>query len=45
MQQCTGATRREHPLYRALAEHDKRQRHPDTIEQAHTTFAADQANT
>lgn len=31
-------------IYRALAEHAKRQQHPDAIEQAHAEFAANQAN-
>jgi DNA invertase Pin-like site-specific DNA recombinase len=31
-------------IYRALAEHDKRQRHPDAVEQAHAHFAASQAS-
>ncbi|MEV8639352.1 recombinase family protein [Streptosporangium sp. NPDC051023] len=32
-------------IYRALAEHDKRQRHPEAVEQAHTDFAALQPRT
>ena len=32
-------------IYRALAEHAKRQAHPDAIEQAHTDFAAHEATT
>jgi hypothetical protein len=31
-------------IYRALAEHDKHQRYPDAIDQAHAKFTADQAN-
>ncbi|MGW3473290.1 hypothetical protein ACWDKQ_33640 [Saccharopolyspora sp. NPDC000995] len=27
-------------IYRALAEHEQRQRHPDAVEQAHADFAA-----
>jgi hypothetical protein len=30
-------------IYRALAEHEKRQRYPEAVEQAHTDFAALQA--
>lgn len=32
-------------IYRALAEHAKRQAHPEAIEQAHTDFAAHEATT
>ncbi|MEV7134380.1 hypothetical protein AB0N24_15980 [Arthrobacter sp. NPDC093128] len=32
-------------IYRALAEHAKRQAHPEAIEQAHTHFAAHEATT
>jgi hypothetical protein len=32
-------------IYRALAEHDKRQAYPQAVEQAHADFAALQAST
>lgn len=32
-------------IYRALAEHDKRQRYPEAVEQAHTDFTVLQART
>lgn len=32
-------------IYRALAEHEKRQAYPEAIDQAHTDFAALQAST
>jgi DNA invertase Pin-like site-specific DNA recombinase len=40
----TGKTQRAHPslasIYRALAEHEKRQAYPQAVEQAHAEFAA-----
>jgi hypothetical protein len=32
-------------IYRALAEHEKRQAHPDAVDQAHADFAALTADT
>jgi hypothetical protein len=44
-----GKRKRKNPspasIYRALAEHGKRQAHPEAIEQARTDFAAHEATT
>lgn len=45
----TGKRKGQNPslasIYRALAEHEKRQAYPDAIDQAHTDFAAIQSST